>query len=418
MSRRPRRLLAAVPAAALLAVLLVLAAAVPAGAATPPRPRLTADTAIVIDAKTGEVLYGLHPDKRHAIASTTKLMTALLTRERSGLDDIFTVPNYRPSPAESQIGLKKGERLTVRDLLEALMLPSANDAAVTIATGVAGSRSAFVELMNAKARQLGLTGTMYANPIGLDDPDNYSTAHDLARLASVLLHDRPIAHIVDLPRARLSSGARPRTVVNRNRLVGAYPFVNGVKTGHTSQAGYVLVGSATRAGVHVISVVTGEPGEGGRDADSLTLLRYGLAQFHRVRAITQHHRFARASVKYFDGKHVGLVAGRGVTLTIRRGERVAKQVDAPGQLKGPLPAGQAVGSVTVSYRGHVVRRVPLVTADPVPKAGALRRLGSGIGGAGTAVAFVFLALLAGLAVLRIRAARGRGRRTARGGNRR
>ena len=401
-----------------VAALLTAVGAAPATAATPAKPRISAETAVVIDGRTGETLYGRAANRRHAIASTTKLMTALVAREQADLDDIFPSSNYKPAPIESQIKLRRGERLSLEDLLEALLLPSANDAAMAIAEGVSGSRSAFVEAMNEKARALGLAGTHFANPIGLDDPDNYSTASDLAQLARVLLRDKEIAAIVDMPRALLTTGARPRTVVNRNRLVSLYPWVDGVKTGRTSQAGYVLVGSATRGGAHVISVVTGEPSEGARDSDSATLLRYGLAQFRRAEPVRERRPLAQAKVRWHDDDRVDLVPTRGVTLTVRRGERVGRVVSAPDELQGPLPRGQRVGQVEVSYRGRVVRRVPVVTASAVRGASSFEKFMAAIGGGGVAIALFAFAGLAGLTALRVRAVRRQGRQRVRGARRR
>jgi D-alanyl-D-alanine carboxypeptidase (penicillin-binding protein 5/6) len=411
---RPRRLAAALPA--LVALLLAAPAAAPAQG--PPKPTITADTAVVIDGRTGETLYARAANRRHAIASTTKIMTALVAREEGELSDVFPASSYRPAPIESQINLRPGERLTLHDLLEALMLPSANDAAIAIAEGISGSRSAFVEQMNTKAGQLGLENTSFANPIGLDDPDNYSSARDLALTARELLRDKAMARIVDSPSARLTTGARPRTVENRNRLVQQYPWVNGVKTGRTQQAGYVLVGSATRGGVRVISVVTGEPSESARDSDSLALLRYGLGQFRRARVVTEGRRTTTASVKYFDDDEVALVPERNAALTIRRGERVSRQVDAPDELEGPLPRGERVGTISVSYRDKVVRRVPLVTAEPVEEASAWHKATAAVGGVTAALAFLGLVGLGAFALLRVRSTRREGSRAAARGSRR
>jgi serine-type D-Ala-D-Ala carboxypeptidase (penicillin-binding protein 5/6) len=290
---------------------------------------------------------------------------------------------------------------------------------MTIAEGVAGSKSAFVDSMNDKAEELGLEGTHFSTPIGLDDPANYSTARDLALAAQQLLRDPALAKIVDSPRAHLTTGDKPRTVTNRNRLVGQYPWVDGVKTGHTRQAGYVLVGSATRGGVKVISVVTGEPGESARDNDSLTLLRYGLGQFRRARVVDRSKKVATANVEWHDDDRVDIVPAKNATLTIRRGERVRKFVEAPDELEGPLPRGERVGVMQVSYRDKVVRRIPLVTAEPVRGATTWQKVGSALGGSAAALAFLALAALAGLAALRVRSERRRGRAAAvRGGRRR
>ena len=405
-------------AVAAVVVLVLGAAPATAPAATPPKPNISAETAVVIDGKTGETLYAKRANKRHAIASTTKIVTALVARDGADLGDMFTASDYKPAAVESQLGLKHGERLSLRDLLKALMLPSANDAAMTIAEGVSGSRSAFVDSMNEKVDQLGLKGTSFANPIGLDDPDNYSTAHDLAFAARQLLRDPALAKIVDSPSARLTTGDKPRTVNNRNRLVSQQPWVTGVKTGHTRDAGYVLVGSATRGGVSVISVVTGEPGESARDNDSLALLQYGLGQYRRARVVDRHKRVGVAKVEWHDEDRVDIVPARDAALTIRRGERVRKRVEAPEKLEGPLPRGERVGVMQVSYRGKVVRRIPLVTAEPVRGATTWDKIGSAFGGSAAALAFLAVAALAALAALRVRNERRRGRAPAVRGSRR
>jgi serine-type D-Ala-D-Ala carboxypeptidase (penicillin-binding protein 5/6) len=292
--------------------------------------------------------------------------------------------------------------MRVSDLFEALMLESANDAAETLAEGISGSRARFVAAMNERAQQLGLDDTSYANPIGLDDPANYSTARDLAALAFDLLQRPRFARVVDLPSAQLETGIRPRVVDNRNTLVLEYPFVDGVKTGHTTQAGYVLVGAARgRGGARVISVVMGEPSEAARDADSLKLLRWGLSRFHRVRVLDRRRALARADIEYRD-EQVALVPQRGVVLTLRDGQRVRRAVRAPDQVSGPLDAGTRVGSATVFVDGERVRRVPLVTATDVPEAGTLRVVTSVLGVPLTVLAVLAILLGAVLVSLRLR----------------
>jgi serine-type D-Ala-D-Ala carboxypeptidase (penicillin-binding protein 5/6) len=382
--RRSLRTLAAVAAVA-------LAGPAPAAArdsAEPPD--LSAAAAIVVDGRDGDVMYAENPDSRRAIASATKLMTALLTLERARPGDVFTAPPYDALPVESRINLGAGERMRVGDLLEGLLLESANDAAVTLAEGISGSRRAFVAEMNERADELGLADTSYANPIGFDDPANYSTARDLAALSLRLMRRPRFRRIVDMPVAKLESGTRPRVIDNRNVLVARYPWVTGIKTGHTIQAGDVLVGSARRDGSEVISVVLGEPSEAARDADTLALLRWGLDRFRRVRALDPRRPLARADVEYRD-ERVTLVARRRVRVLLRDGERIARRVRAPEELEGPLPAGARVGSVMVLVDGRPMRRVALVTATEVPGAGTLRILTSVLG--------VPLTLLAGLAIL-------------------
>jgi serine-type D-Ala-D-Ala carboxypeptidase (penicillin-binding protein 5/6) len=390
--------------AALIAVLAAAVLSAPAAAAPPPE--VGAPAAVVVDAHTGEPIWGKRAGDRRAIASTTKLMTVLVTLARTNPDDVFTAPPYAAAAIESKIDLRAGEQMTVRDLVRATMLPSANDAANALAVNVGGSREEFVQLMNARARALGLGDTHYSTPVGLDDPGNYSTANDLAALTVRLLRNRTFARIVDMPSARLRSGARERVVLNRNLLVRRYPFVDGVKTGHTQQAGYVLVGSASRRGAQVVSVVLGASSESARDADSLALLRWGVRQFRRATPVHEGRRYGEASVRWHDGDRVDLVAERGVTLTVRRGLELVRRVDAPEELEGPLPAGTRAGTVAVVRDGEVVEAVPLVTASPVEGAGIIGKATSAIGGTLAAVAFVGLVAAGTLVGLRIRAIRG------------
>jgi D-alanyl-D-alanine carboxypeptidase (penicillin-binding protein 5/6) len=376
--------------------------AAPASAAPPTPDADRAAAAIVVDGRDGAVMFQKRPDDRRQIASTTKLMTALLTLERLRADDVLVAPPYDAGAAESQIRLRAGERMTVADLLEGLLLESANDAAVTLARGVAGSRRAFVRAMNERASELGLTGTSYTNPIGFDDPENHSTARDLAKLAVRLLRNRRFAHVVDLPEATLESGVRERVVDNRNRLVARHPFVEGVKTGHTLGAGYVLVGAARGpGGGKIVSVVLGTPSEAARDAETLELLRWGVSRFRRVRMLDPHEPLARPEVEYRD-ERAALVPARAASVTVRAGQRIARRVRAPEELEGPLPAGERVGTVTLVRDGKAVRRVPLVTVRPVPGAGLLRRLFSGAGVPLTLLAAVGILGAAALAARKLR----------------
>ena len=379
-----------------------VAATLPCATAAAAPPPIQAAAAIVVDAKDGHPLYARGPGERRAIASTTKLMTALLVLERARPGAVFTAPAYDAAAAESRIDLAAGERMTVADLLQALLLESANDAAVTLARGVSGSTTAFVAAMNRRARELGLADTSYANPIGLDEPGGYSTARDLADLAARLMRNRRFARIVDMPAAQLSSGARPRLVENRNRLIARYPFVSGVKTGHTLSAGYVLVGAAgTRRTGRVVSVVLGEPSEAARDADTLALLRWGLTRFRRVRPLRPARPVAEAGIEHRDDQ-AELVPRRAVALTVRAGQRVRRRVSAPDELEGPLSAGALVGSVSVLVDGREVRRVALVTSSDVPGAGTVRVVVSALGVPLTLLLLSAILLAAALTVLRIR----------------
>jgi serine-type D-Ala-D-Ala carboxypeptidase (penicillin-binding protein 5/6) len=354
------------------ALVAALAAAAGASAAAPP-PVDRAVAAIVVDARDGAVLLRKNPDEPRPIASTTKLMTALLALERAQLDDVFAAPLYDALPAESQIHLRRGERMTVRDLLQALLLESANDAAETLAEGVGGSRKAFVRQMNERAAQLGLAHTSYANPIGLDDPDNYSSAHDLVTLASILLRNKLFARIVDSPSARLHSGDHARSVTSRNTLLGRVPWVNGVKTGHTLGAGYVLVGSGTQDSTTLISAVLDTPSEYARDSDTLRLLQYGFSLYHPVQPVRQGEQFADPRLDWRHD-HLSLVAQRALPVNVRQGENVSTQVSAPDEVSGRVEEGQTLGRVTVTVDGKVAAASPLVAAEAAGAATTLDKV--------------------------------------------
>ena len=386
---------------AVMALVLCMSATA-AHAAAPPQAPL-AKTAIVVDGRTGEVMWARDADERRGMASLTKLMTALLTLEQTRPSQVLTSPGYDPLPAESRINLGTGERMTVADLLRALLLESANDAAVTLADGIAGSTPAFVAQMNERARKLGLDDTSYANPIGLDDPANYSSARDLAQLAVELLRKPRFARVVNRPQATLRSGDRVRVIDNRNDLVAANSWVDGVKTGHTNSAGYLLVGAAHGAGgARVVSVVMGEPSEAARDVETLELLRWGLERFERKRALSRAKPLASAAIEYRD-ERVQLIPRRTTTITVREGERVTRRVRAPDEVAGPLAQGEPVGSVTVLVDGRPVRRVTLVAEQAVPAAGTLRVITSVVGVPLTLVLVLAILLAAGLLVLRLRA---------------
>jgi D-alanyl-D-alanine carboxypeptidase (penicillin-binding protein 5/6) len=358
-----------------LAVLAAAALLWPPGlAAAREAPKISARAAVVVEARDGRVLFARSHRDRRRVASATKLMTALVSLERLRLRRRLSASPYRAGAAESRINLRPGERMAVVDLMRALLLESANDAAVTLARGAAGSVRAFVQRMNARARRLRLTDTHYANPIGFDEAGNFSSALDLSRLARELLRNDTFATIVDMSSARLATGSRPRVIENRNRLVARVRWIDGVKTGHTLEAGYVLVASGKRKGVRLVSVVLGAPSEAQRDSDTLSLLDHGFGFYRRARVVRAGRELASAEAAFYGDRRIGLTTRRDATVTVRRGERVRTRIEAPDELEGPLERGARVGTVSVFRAGKRVRALPLVTAEPVPGAGAVRKL--------------------------------------------
>ncbi|HEV2075914.1 MAG TPA: hypothetical protein VGR10_06715, partial [Thermoleophilaceae bacterium] len=234
---------------------------------------------------------------------------------------------------------------------------------------------------------------------------------DLAKLARRLMESARFRDIVEEARVRLRTGDRPRVVDNRNELVGSVPHVDGIKTGHTLGAGYVLVGSAEKDGARVVSVVLGAPSEAARDAATRRLLAYGLNRFVDRRVLQVERAVARAEVEGRDGERVALAPARSVSLTLLPDERVERRVEAPAKLEGPLPAGERVGSVAVIRSGEVVERVPLVTVAAVPAPGGLGETLASLGDdpVPLALALALLAAIAALGVIGVRRLRARTR---------
>ncbi len=330
-------------------------------------PLLAARAWILIDPRDGTVLASKASDIPRPIASATKLMTAYVALRKLRPKKVLTAPAYRALAAESLLGLQAGEQLTVRDLLYGLILESGNDAAVTLATGVSGSVPEFVEQMNRQAEKLGLSNTSYANPVGLDAPQNYSSATDLAELATELLANPLFAKIADSGTATIQSGNAPRQLTSRNTLLASDPTVDGVKTGQTIGAGYVLVGSATRDGTQLVSVVLGARSEAARNTETAKLLDYGFSLYKPSQPVEPGEELADPGLDYRD-ESLALVAKRGVEVSAREGQPVETEIEAPDEVSGAVEEGEALGSVTVTVDGRVADKVPLVAAESVEAA--------------------------------------------------
>ena len=332
---------------------------------------VTGASLLVADSRTP--LWSLHGNAQLPIASTTKMMTALVVLQRvKNLNTVFTQTDWRADAADSQIGLSPGEQMTVHDLLVALLLPSADDAAEDLAYNVGhGSIGAFVAMMNREARKLGLRHTHYTTPIGLDTPGNYSSAADLVKLAEYdLSHSKFFAHTVAEPSAVLSTGP-VRYVTNLNTLVGTVPWINGVKTGHTNEAGYVLIASGDKHGMPLITAVLGTDSETARSTNTMALMNYGYGNFRSWTPIRAHQVVARPAIKDRSGVHVPVYAAASFTRILPRHARVRIRTDVPAQLAGPLPRGTVVGSAKVVENGHVIKSVPVVLERTLPTVSGL-----------------------------------------------
>jgi D-alanyl-D-alanine carboxypeptidase (penicillin-binding protein 5/6) len=236
-------------------------------------PPISAAAYMVVDGDTGEPLASFNADQPRPVASLVKLMTARLVLDAGRLEHTATVPPLQITGDESQAGLEAGDQVSRAELLRAMLVASANDAARTLAVDVAGSERQFVRMMSAEAAAAGLDTTHYANPHGLDDPAQHSSAADVARLARDLMQDPTFRRVV-AARSTSLDGAELSTT---NDLLGAYPGADGIKTGHTDEAGWCIAASATRDGRSILVVVLGAPTEQARDAAARTLLDYGFS---------------------------------------------------------------------------------------------------------------------------------------------
>jgi len=351
-----------------LATAFALALAV-GGAAAPPL--VDAEAYVVQNAATGEVLASLDEREPLPIASITKLMTALVTLERAELDEVVTVSKRAAAIGESSIQLSAGERLTVADLLRAALIQSANDAANALAVHVGGgSVPRFVGLMNARARELGLTDTRFVNPDGLDAPGHVSSARDVTKLARVAMQKPFIRETVRI----VETSVAGRRLVNWNDLLSTFPRLLGVKTGHTNGAGWSEVAAARGPGVTIYATLLGGETRTGRNQDLAGLLSWGLAQFRAVWAIDGDRVYATAPTAYAQPR-VRLVAAEPALRVVRIDRTLLERIVAPLEVALPVRAGERLGEVQVLDRGKVIARSPLVAAVAIERPGRLERVG-------------------------------------------
>jgi serine-type D-Ala-D-Ala carboxypeptidase (penicillin-binding protein 5/6) len=389
-----------------MAVLLLALALwlVPAAAAAGPE-GIEAKAWIVVDGRSGDVLASQAAKRRLPIASTTKLMTAYVAMKELPLGKIVRAAPYSPIYGESLLGLRTGERISVRDLLYGLILVSGNDAAHTLAVAAAGSEELFVRQMNRYAAALGLADTHYANPIGLDEVGNYSSAADLATLTRRLLREPAFAEIADSRTALLRSLRPPRRIETLNHLLEMAPWTTGVKTGHTFDAGYVLVGSGRKKGVGLVSVAIGAPTEETRFSDNLTLLEYGFSQYRQRLPIRRGQDLADPEIRYSGGQ-LPLRAERPLRVGVRRGQRIELRVRAPQEVEGPIRRGAKLGRAAVFVAGRKAGSVPLRASRAVPEAGFFDRARAAIADNSIPIAIgAFVILMIAVLPLRRRARR-------------
>ena len=330
----------------------------------------SAGAAILVDADSGRVLYEQNADGTMGIASTTKLLTALVALEEGHLQDVVTVSAAAAGTEGSSMYLKAGEELTLEALLYGLLLASGNDAAVAIAEHIAGDVPSFAAKMNRKAQELGMTHSSFANPNGLDHEDHYSTARDMSLLARAAVENETLVRIASTRRVSIGG----RLLTNHNKLLHQIPGCIGLKTGYTRASGRTLVSCVERNGQRLVAVTL----QDGNDwADHAALYDYGFSHYPAHRAAVRGEAVETAPVYGGLSQTVPLAAAESFSWPLAEGETLETQVELPVPLRAPLSAGTRVGQAIFTLNGTEVGRVDLVCGTTIlpqlaSAAGALR----------------------------------------------
>lgn len=363
--------------------LFVLAPAWAAIGLPPAPPKVEARAWLLLDASSGQVLAARNEDQKLEPASLTKLMTAYVVfdavkRGRIDKDRTFVVPEEAGKVVGARMFARVGQAVGIDDLLMALIVQSANDAALTLAEGIAGSEAAFVEMMNAQATRLGLASTRFRNATGYSHPDHYSTARDMTRLANWLIVGFPEQYRRYFAAREFSFNGV--TQQNRNRLLWLDPQVDGVKTGYTQAAGYCLIASAERGKRRLIATVMGARSEADRGMYAQKLLNYGFLETESLRFYRAGQPVARVAVYKGSESEVGIGFLSDFSMTMQKGvaNRIKAQVITRQPYLAPLKKGQAMGTLRLTLDGETIGDYPLVALADVPVAGWFGRFWDGL----------------------------------------
>lgn len=335
---------------------------------------LNAKSAILMEESTGNILYESNPDERLPIASVTKVMTMLLIMEavdsgKISLDDMVTVSENAMSYGGSTMFLETGEQLTVNDMLKGIAVASANDGCVAMAEHLAGSESAFVDMMNEKAKKLGMENTHFMNTNGLDEDDHYSSARDVAIMSRELMKHETIFNYTSIWMDTLRGGKFQ--LANTNKLIRFYDGANGLKTGSTSKALCCLSAAAKRNDMQLIAVVLGAPTSAERFASAKSLLDYGFANYAVNTQITAGDEVQKIAVEKGVDKEVDVVAGDSCSTLVKKGQEdnITKEIKIDETITAPIEAGQKIGTMTISRDGEVIADIDLNASSTVEKKG-------------------------------------------------
>ncbi|CAM5348758.1 serine-type D-Ala-D-Ala carboxypeptidase OS=Stutzerimonas stutzeri OX=316 GN=CXK95_05410 PE=3 SV=1 [Stutzerimonas stutzeri] len=362
----------------MLAIVTTATSVVWAAPAIPSPPQLAAKSYMLMDAASGKVLIESNSDERLPPASLTKLMTAYIAtleiqKGQISDSDMVTVSEKAWRTGGSRMFIQVNTQVSVDDLLHGIIIQSGNDASVAMAEHIAGSEEAFADMMNTTAQRLGMSNTHFMNATGLPDPEHYSSAHDMAKLARAIIYQDPAHYAIYAQKEFFWNNIKQP---NRNLLLWRDKTVDGLKTGHTEEAGYCLVASAVRDGMRLISVVFGTDSEQARAAETQKLLTYGF-RFFETRTFYQKG-VELAQQQVWKGQQSQVKAGlaEDLTLTLPRGQldKLQASMSFSDTLIAPISQGQVVGKVEVKLGEEVLHSADLVALEAVEEGGLFRRV--------------------------------------------
>ena len=331
--------------------------------------KLNARYALLMDASNRRVLYEKAGYEKVPMASTTKIMTLLVTLENANLDDLVTVSTYAASMPDVQLNMKADEQYRLGDLLYSLMLESHNDTAVAIAEHVGGSVEGFAAMMNEKAKELGAYDTNFVTPNGLDAENHYTTAYDLALISSYAIENEQFLNIIQTPSYTFHEQTRGRsfTVNNKDRFLTSYVGAIGIKTGFTGKAGYCFVGAVDRDGKRFVSVVLAcgwPPHKTYKWKDTMNLMNYGVGQFNMKEVLAVGTSFQQIPVlDSIEDEPITPYTKDSVALLLRDDEKVSFDIELPQVLTAPVKQEQTVGKITILVNDEVYQVVPLYSNE-------------------------------------------------------
>lgn len=344
-------------------------------------PKINSRAAVVIDRKSKTILYGKNENTKKAMASTTKIMTAMVVIQNANLDNMVEVSKKAARTGGSRLGLKTGDKISVKDLLYGLLLRSGNDAAVALAEYVGGDIEGFAQLMNQNAEELNLNNTHFITPHGLDQEEHYTTAYELAILTDYALKNQVFAQIVNTKTYTITINGYSKTLNNTNELLGNLNGVYGVKTGFTNGAGRCLVTSAKRENMDIICVVLGADTKKDRTRDSVKLIEYIFNNYEEI-SLNEKIQKEFKSWNEINGNRINIEKGidNNLNLKLEKDDteiiypiekntesEINISIQANLELKAPVEEHTCIGKIVVEYKGNIIKEINIINTNRVGK---------------------------------------------------